>query len=374
MLHASLGTRRSLKRYIDFEQKQNSPPFVSTDTLVAEIQKLEKSYSPIRGDFNWKALILLQYQHANLNAFARFLGNFTRLHVEPRSRDFDPRSSKLRGWVLREMARDSYLYRELTNISNQMTDTLESLIDVNKSLLAGNAKCTERFLILEPELRGCCKDVRGSLIWLTEEMDSNLKFLELARSIRQANDVQLLTVLAAIFLPLSLAAGGLSMQSRFKDLGVLIYDFFGVVLLLATAAILIIFGLVIWGIIQETASMVVTGTRAQLLWKLLIIFAGMTIVFNGAVILVSFLVGMFKDVALGAKILGYSFAAIIGAPIAFTILGLVVTTVIQWMETFMTFFKSRMSCTSRKRKQKDPERESGPDSQPQYIQQTTPEK
>lgn len=55
--------------------------------------------------------------------------------------------------------------------------------------------------------------------------------------VRQASSLSSLTVLASIFLPLSLAAGILSMQYRFNELHLRIYDFFGVTVMLCTLAI-----------------------------------------------------------------------------------------------------------------------------------------
>ena len=297
----------------NLRQQQESCPFALTAAFVTELRKLEDLYCPMRDESNWKVLFLLQYQHANLNVFAEFLEDFATAYVEPRSHDFDPRSSKLRRWVLREMARDSYQYRELTNIGNEMTDTLESLLDVAKDLLANQPISLDHLHALEPALRGCCKDIRRRLVRLTDEMESSLRFLELARSMRQANDVELLTILAAIFLPLSLAAGVLSMQSRFKDLGVLIYDFFGVVSLLATAAIVILVIILVWDFVQEKASRIMTERLLKPVWRILTTVARVGSLLFGAVILSSFLVGMFKDVVLGAKILGYGIAGAIGS-------------------------------------------------------------
>jgi hypothetical protein len=45
---------------------------------------------------------------------------------------------------------------------------------------------------------------------------------------RQSFSVTILTVLAAVFLPLSLASAILSMQYRFSELGPRLYDFFGI--------------------------------------------------------------------------------------------------------------------------------------------------
>ncbi|KAF2121558.1 hypothetical protein BDV96DRAFT_594747 [Lophiotrema nucula] len=55
---------------------------------------------------------------------------------------------------------------------------------------------------------------------------------------RQSFYVTILTVLAAVFLPLSLASAVLSMQYRFSELGTRLYDFFGVAWLFLTFALL----------------------------------------------------------------------------------------------------------------------------------------
>lgn len=58
-------------------------------------------------------------------------------------------------------------------------------------------------------------------------------------NVEQASSVSQLTLIAAFSLPLSLAAGILSMQTRFAQLDLLLYDFVGVVFLLATIAFIV---------------------------------------------------------------------------------------------------------------------------------------
>jgi hypothetical protein len=315
---------------------RDSTPFFLTAMFVSELVRLDDIYRPMRSQANRRQLFLLQYLHANLNLFADFLEKFANDYVESRRRDFDPRSSKLRRWVLKEIARDSNQYRQLTNIGNEMSDTLESLIDIVKALPKNKGLEPEpkiQFLTLEQELRGCCKDIRGRLSRLTDDLESSLKFLDLARNMSQTSNVQFLTVLATIFLPLSLAAGVLSMQSRFKDLGVLLYDFFGVVFLLATIGILILVSMVFWDFIEENATKLITENYYKPVWAVLVIVAGLGILVFGMLVLSSFLVGMFKDVVLGAHILGYGFAVAIGGPVAICLLILVWSIVMEALES-----------------------------------------
>lgn len=286
---------------------------VHTGRLVSEITSLDSLYHPLRTRDNRKKVFLLQYLHAHLVLFDKFLEGLATRYVEKRSRDFDPRSSKMRGWVLKEMTKDAYQYRQFTNVGNQMTDTLESMIDVVKPLW-GDTNGNLSFLTLEPELRGCCKDVRKRLSRLTEDMETSLKYLDLARNVGQTGNVQLLTILATVFLPLSLATGILSMQNRFKNLGPLLYDFFGVVSILLTAVLLILLTIIFFGIAQEQTSRYLGEKKFKLVYWVVGAITFLAVAVLGALVLSSFLVGMFKDIVLGAKILGFGFAIIIGAP------------------------------------------------------------
>jgi hypothetical protein len=110
-------------------------PFTITESFVAELLGLNSFYGRIRTEQNWRPLFLLQYHHANLNVFDEFLERFIDGYVNSRRQDFDPRSSKLSQWVLREMAEDSYHYRQLTDIGNELAETVESLLEVAKASL-----------------------------------------------------------------------------------------------------------------------------------------------------------------------------------------------------------------------------------------------
>lgn len=144
-------------------------------------------------------------------------------------------------------------------------------------------------------------------------------------NIKQANSVTQLTRLAAIFLPLSLAAGVLSMQTRFADLKLLLYDFVGVMLILGTVAAAFAFinrygdsiyrSVVFWPIVMHAPY---TG-KATTLW-----YADLRLGFIGIwwlVLLISFLIGMVKDVILGLKVLGFEVAAVSGVWL-FSLIGL----------------------------------------------------
>ncbi|KAF5989749.1 hypothetical protein FBULB1_594 [Fusarium bulbicola] len=219
-------------------------------------------------------------------------------------------------WNLRTMTQRSYEYRDLGEMGRKLTSTIESLIDVVRasSPVVDSTPHANKFMAIDMELRGLCREANERIRNFSDQLDHDLKYLELALNINQTRDVQQLTLLATIFLPLSLAAGVLSMQTRFKDLGTLLYDFFGVVVLLAAIVLIIMILSKLMAVVNEVDSKCSarsSGYREDFRGKLLLTINTGFFVF-GCLVLSSFLVGMFKDVSLGAKILGYGVAAICG--------------------------------------------------------------
>jgi hypothetical protein len=170
-----------------------------------------------------------------------------------------------------------------------------------------------KFMAIDMELRGLCREASEQLQNFSDRLDHDMKYLELARNINQNRDVQQLTLLATIFLPLSLASGVLSMQTRFKDLGTLLYDFFGVVVLLAAIVLIFVILLSLVAVMKELDSKLLRNEsyRESFRGKFLLAVNIGFFVF-GCLVLSSFLVGMFKNVTLGARILGYGAAAVCG--------------------------------------------------------------
>ncbi|KAF1976836.1 hypothetical protein BU23DRAFT_13068 [Bimuria novae-zelandiae CBS 107.79] len=155
-----------------------------------------------------------------------------------------------------------------------------------------------RMLLIE--VRGLCAEIEKNSAAFSQRLESRLKLLEFGRARYESSHLQLLSLLAAIFLPLSLASSILSMQTRFADLGYLLY-FFGVILLLATLTTLIVGVLVLVRKgSQNLRKFIETEPtlRAALIGLLLTM-----ILIPWMLILSSLLVGMFKSVGLGVKIL-----------------------------------------------------------------------
>ncbi|KAI1013670.1 hypothetical protein LB503_010700 [Fusarium chuoi] len=227
------------------------------DAIGKELKLLDAPYIKVRSKDNWKKLFLLQFHHACLRLFFDFL---TALEVDEKEHADDSNTdygfAELWQWNLKTITQRSYEYRDLREMARKLISTTESLIDVVRSSphVVNSTSCTNKFMAIEMEIRGLCREANERVQSLSDQLDHDLKYLELARDINQTKGVQQLTLLATIFLPLSLASGLLSMQTRFKDLGTLLYDFFGVVMLLAAIVIIIMILLNLMTVVNEVDS------------------------------------------------------------------------------------------------------------------------
>ncbi|KAG4433186.1 hypothetical protein IFR05_011321 [Cadophora sp. M221] len=124
----------------------------------------------------------------------------------------------------------------------------------------------------------------------------------------------------------------------------------------ATAVILI---LVCWGLLQETASRFMSERFMRPVWRVFGVLAGFAALTSGALIISFFLVGMFKDVVLGAKILGYGFAAAVGGPVVCIFLYLLLVMIYEWLFKGVAYMISSRRLKFLRARQKDPEGEPG---------------
>lgn len=245
---------------------------------------------------NWIGMISLLYYHANFNVFVDFLQQVTKDYTELRGEQFDPRSSRLQNWLVWEIKKDAYCYRQFQKVGDEMATTLQSMLGL-LDVTIGRHWTGNEYAALTAEVQGSCNDMKLCLSRFTEDLEHSLKLLDLSRNFRQNNSVQRLTVLATLFLPMSLATGILSMGTRFKDLGPLLYDFFGVLVLVMT---LVVVYLAVMFLLEHKLKYL----RLPAMFLTFVVVAG-----YGPLVLSSFLVGMFHDVVLGAKILGFGTAA-----------------------------------------------------------------
>jgi NADH:ubiquinone oxidoreductase subunit 6 (subunit J) len=270
---------------------------------------------------NIKPLFLLQYHHANMLCLAEFLRQVSSRYALRRKKDIDPRQSKLRRWNLEAIIHDVELYRHFSSTSADLQASISLLSDVvltlDENARDNNQHSKPDLRILRAELSCCCKDIKMQLDRLTGDVEQDIKFLSISRELSQSRNVQTLTILATVFLPLSLSAGMLSMQYRLHDLGDRLYDFVGIVVILgAIVALLLLLismhnlGLEIEGRFRKHAWYNLWVRPSLIMSQLL----GHYLV--GLLMLSSFIVGMFKDVRLGGKILGWGLLAVIGTPIA----------------------------------------------------------
>ncbi|EWG54718.1 hypothetical protein FVEG_17376 [Fusarium verticillioides 7600] len=308
--------RITCNTYARERPKDGSSDFNSANQIRIELELLDPFYITVRSNDNWRQLFLLQFHHACMKLFISFLNILEADEIDHADdAATNPSKAELRQWNLKTIIKRSYEYQDLAEMGRKLICTTESLIDVVRSMspVVDTPLHTNKFMAIDMELRGLCREAREQLQNFSDRLDHDLKYLELARNINQNRSVQQLTLLATIFLPLSLAAGVLSMQTRFKDLGTLLYDFFGVVVLLAAIVLIIMILLSLVAVVKELDSKFLRNEsyRESFRGKFLLAVNIGFFVF-GCLVLSSFLVGMFKDVTLGARILWYGVAAICG--------------------------------------------------------------
>jgi hypothetical protein len=178
----------------------------------------------------------------------------------------------------------------------------------------------KRILVLKHLCSARLSNAERYIERLNRSFEAENKFL----NIQESTSVKRLTMLASIFLPLSLSASLLSMQTRFKDLDSLIWDFFGVFCIIASTTIVIYFisrgfspsGPFFCAIemhLMDTSSSSSDQYKKYDLgrwvgyWVPKLLFISIWLI-----VTVSFIVGMFLNIPLGLKVLGFSFAGLFG--------------------------------------------------------------
>lgn len=230
--------------------------------------------------------------------------------------------------ILHELAADALLYNDFRNKAGEISETVDGLLNVLAARFP-EPPPTE-FRHFSAELRSMCTSTSLLAERHSTRLDTYVKFAETHHAMRESTSVWILSILAAIFLPLSLATSILSMGTRFVKLGPLLYDFVGVVIILATMVIAFV-GVMVGGMLlhhnwkKYLRPFIIStrlGNAAQKMIKLtLMLSTGLNIILFWMVLLTSFLVGMIKDINLGWKILGYGTAGLVGI---YLVLGLVI--------------------------------------------------
>ncbi|KAF5552072.1 TAM domain-containing protein [Fusarium phyllophilum] len=168
------------------------PDFHSARQISKEIKLLDTSYIAVRSKNNWKKLFLLQFHHACLRLFFEFL-TALEAHEKERADDVntDSSSAELWQWNLRTMTQRSFEYQDLQGMSRKLISTTESLIDVvrSSSPVAGLTSHANKFMAIDMELRGLCRETSERIQNFSDQLDHDLKYLELARDINQTRGV-----------------------------------------------------------------------------------------------------------------------------------------------------------------------------------------
>jgi hypothetical protein len=279
----------------------------------------------------FKQHLLLRHCSATLKHYSRFLREVRREYVLARESLMDPRYSILRPSTLKEITADAEIYKQFHDVALDLTDPALGLISILESVFPDSNTCRELRSSIA-ELRCQCSDITKTTARFSSRLDHSLKYLDVSRNIQESLRVWMLSALASVFLPLSIATGLLSMQSRFIDLHVLLYDFCGVVVLVATVLFVSFHLLRTYVLLKEKFE---TWTPSSVFLKeMKPLWRGSAVVVVLSVwllILASFLVGMIKDTRLGAEILGFGLATVLGILILFAIaVGLAMVTWTWW--------------------------------------------
>ena len=223
------------------------------------------------------------------------------------------------------------LFLQYEKIMEQGQDLINAIEFILQTLATTAANISpyfsdHRMRELTVRIRFKCAQLTNLISRILDRRDRRYDLFMKDLNIGDSISIKRLTILAAIFLPLSLASGILSMQTRFVNLHLLLYDFLGVFLLVASFAVLVYFVVRVFTTLARRDYMKVSAKYEP--WKfkwwgdeaeddeinlgmdLFFKYAGALCVW--AVTITSFIVGMVLDVTLGLKILGYGLAALIG--------------------------------------------------------------
>jgi hypothetical protein len=222
-----------------------------------------------------------------------------------------------------------FLYHErIMDHTQNLTDAIEYVLlslsaVTNKSVLPSSQSLQERIV----DIRAKCTQQTRLVSRIMERRVRRYDLFVNNLNIHESSSLKRLSILAAFFLPLSLATGILSMQTRFVNLNLLLYDFLGVFCLITSIAVLAYLIFRISTKISKTE--IWARNKRYTPWKIrwwsskaMVLFAKYLMYFYiWAVITVSFFVGMVVQVPLGLKVLAYGFGALTGIVLLFSIMG-----------------------------------------------------
>lgn len=220
------------------------------------------------------------------------------------------------------------IFRDLQHLAESIDFVIEILARDNLVELQGSTPIREHEEIFT--IQKFCHQRLSNVKRHLERLNRFFEGKSKALNIQESVSVKRLTVLAAVFVPLSLSASLLSMQTRFVHLHLLLYDFVGVFFILSTFALLaypiisLALGLKYSKFLEDVSPIPAVTKRqnknavrlSRILSALFLYIPGLIV---WSVFLASFIVGMTIETIFGLKILGYGLAV----ALAYVILALV---------------------------------------------------
>ena len=164
---------------------------------------------------------------------------------------FEPRLSAKSREAFKEIGDAEGILRSVNNLVDSIRYVMAALKSSNATGVqqSGSKDREERM----QELEALCEERRENAKRALEALGRQLDYLSKRHAIREAKAIKILTILASLYLPLSLSASLLGMQSPFKQIAHsktasdpdlvgtnLLFDFFGVFIWLSTATIFIV--------------------------------------------------------------------------------------------------------------------------------------
>lgn len=239
--------------------------------------------------------------------------------------------------TLREFEKHNLCFETIVDTADNLTVTMDFTISSINKFLASDSEATPSSLLIMYEF---FKSLQGAYFQLKKSVSRHTGYGERLRhiyltslNINRSQSITRITVVISVFLPLSLGAGLLSMQTRLVDLNYLLYDFIGISILLGFFMVLAYLAVTFFirvsehlpfadenGIFNgtidvnthlaesqlspERARVVKMKYRIRSFWHNIIKpIAGWTVILY---IVATFVVGMVDRVDLGLLLLGYS--------------------------------------------------------------------
>src|ERR1051326_1373920 len=160
-----------------------------------------------------KQRLLLHFCHAQVEDYSDFMHAVQKEYMSRKEGLSNPRQPMLTVSSVLETMTEAYFYEE---INERVTD-LPLCVDTIVNILHVGAEETQlsrNFRTLAIELQAIFSDLKKTTSRFSMRLENHLKYFELLRTMRESQNIRLLSILASIFLPLSLAAGLLSMRTR----------------------------------------------------------------------------------------------------------------------------------------------------------------